>query len=115
MEPTNIYQRPAELLQHLIRFDTTNPPGNEAACIAYIDGLLKANRAGEVTLLIDTAGPSLRRHLWAWASIGMALISLRRYDQARTWQRDWRERNQEVQCVGIEHQRLAGRDGTLEQ
>ena len=36
-----IYQRPAELLQHLIQFDTTNPPGNETACIDYIDTLLK--------------------------------------------------------------------------
>lgn len=41
-EPTTIYQRPAELLQHLIRFDTTNPPGNEVACITYIDRLLKS-------------------------------------------------------------------------
>lgn len=32
--------KPAELLQHLIRFDTTNPPGNEAECIGYIDHLL---------------------------------------------------------------------------
>ena len=31
---------PAELLQRLIRFDTTNPPGNEAACIAFVQGLL---------------------------------------------------------------------------
>jgi acetylornithine deacetylase/succinyl-diaminopimelate desuccinylase-like protein len=31
---------PAELLQALIRFNTSNPPGAEAACIAYIDGLL---------------------------------------------------------------------------
>ena len=37
----SVYQRPVELLQHLIRFDTTNPPGNEAACIAFIEGLLK--------------------------------------------------------------------------
>ena len=36
-----IYERPAELLQNLIRFDTTNPPGNEKACIQYIHGLLK--------------------------------------------------------------------------
>ncbi|MBC8100575.1 MAG: M20/M25/M40 family metallo-hydrolase [Armatimonadetes bacterium] len=36
-----IYERPAELLQQFIRFDTTNPPGNEAACIAYIDGILR--------------------------------------------------------------------------
>jgi acetylornithine deacetylase/succinyl-diaminopimelate desuccinylase-like protein len=35
-----IYQRPVELLQNLIRFDTSNPPGNEAECINYINGLL---------------------------------------------------------------------------
>jgi acetylornithine deacetylase/succinyl-diaminopimelate desuccinylase-like protein len=35
-----IHTRPAELLRDLIRFDTTNPPGNEGACIAYIEGLL---------------------------------------------------------------------------
>ncbi|KAA3664048.1 MAG: M20/M25/M40 family metallo-hydrolase [Chloroflexi bacterium] len=40
-EPSNIYQRPAELLQKLIRFDTTNPPGNERACVQFIDGLLQ--------------------------------------------------------------------------
>jgi acetylornithine deacetylase/succinyl-diaminopimelate desuccinylase-like protein len=27
---------PAELLQQLIRFDTTNPPGNEAECIEFV-------------------------------------------------------------------------------
>jgi acetylornithine deacetylase/succinyl-diaminopimelate desuccinylase-like protein len=37
----HIYERPVELLQNLIRFDTTNPPGNEAECIIYIDELLK--------------------------------------------------------------------------
>jgi acetylornithine deacetylase/succinyl-diaminopimelate desuccinylase-like protein len=31
-----------QLLQDLIRFDTTNPPGNEAECVAYIDQLLIA-------------------------------------------------------------------------
>ena len=35
-----IYQRPVELLQRLIRFDTTNPPGNESECIALIKGIL---------------------------------------------------------------------------
>jgi acetylornithine deacetylase/succinyl-diaminopimelate desuccinylase-like protein len=29
-----------ELLRDLIRFDTTNPPGNEGACIAYVQQLL---------------------------------------------------------------------------
>lgn len=54
-----LYQRPAELLQHLIRFDTTNPPGNEAECIAFINGLL--TEAGvETTLLArDPQRPNL--------------------------------------------------------
>ncbi len=33
-------QSPAALLQKLIQFDTTNPPGNEAACIAFLRDLL---------------------------------------------------------------------------
>ncbi len=31
---------PEHLLQTLIRFDTTNPPGNEKPCVDYINGLL---------------------------------------------------------------------------
>jgi len=31
------------LLQELIRFDTTNPPGNEEACVAHIEALLNAH------------------------------------------------------------------------
>ena len=32
---------PVELLQQLIRFDTTNPPGNEAECIGFVRRLLE--------------------------------------------------------------------------
>ena len=32
---------PVALLQELIRFDTTNPPGNEEACVAHIEALLR--------------------------------------------------------------------------
>jgi acetylornithine deacetylase/succinyl-diaminopimelate desuccinylase-like protein len=35
-----IYKRPADLLQSLIRFDTTNPPGNESECLSFINGIL---------------------------------------------------------------------------
>ncbi len=48
-----IYDRPAELLQNLIRFNTTNPPGNERACIEYINGLLK-DAGFETTILAKT-------------------------------------------------------------
>ncbi|RPH55748.1 MAG: M20/M25/M40 family metallo-hydrolase, partial [Chloroflexi bacterium] len=47
---TQLYQRPAELLQALIRFETTNPPGNETECIQFINGLLTA--AGIETSLL---------------------------------------------------------------
>ena len=47
-----IYRRPEQLLQNLIRFDTTNPPGNEAPCIAYMADLLK--RAGFETTILAT-------------------------------------------------------------
>ena len=57
MKPTNglslLYQNPVGLLQKLIQFDTTNPPGNESECIAFINNLL--TQAGvEITLLART-------------------------------------------------------------
>jgi acetylornithine deacetylase/succinyl-diaminopimelate desuccinylase-like protein len=50
---------PAELLQRLIRFDTTNPPGNEAECVEFVCGLL--DEAGCETELYakDPARPNL--------------------------------------------------------
>ena len=45
-----IYERPVEILQNLIRFDTTNPPGNEAECVAYVNKLL--SEAGFTTILL---------------------------------------------------------------
>ncbi|NWF70173.1 MAG: M20/M25/M40 family metallo-hydrolase [Chloroflexi bacterium] len=57
-DPT-LYQRPAELLQHLLRFDTTNPPGNEAPLLHFVRDMLHA--AGFETLLLgkDAARPNL--------------------------------------------------------
>lgn len=48
-----------ELLQELIRFDTTNPPGNETACIAYVQRILE--EAGVQTTIVakDDARPNL--------------------------------------------------------
>ena len=36
-----IQDRPVELLQQLLRFDTTNPPGGERECVDWIRGLLE--------------------------------------------------------------------------
>jgi len=54
-----IYRRPVELLQNLIRFNTTNPPGNEAGCIGYVKNLL--TKAGYETVLLarEASRPNL--------------------------------------------------------
>ena len=51
--------RPVELLQNLIRFDTTNPPGSEAACIAYASDVLAAAGFETAILAQDEARPNL--------------------------------------------------------
>jgi acetylornithine deacetylase/succinyl-diaminopimelate desuccinylase-like protein len=53
------YQRPAELLQELIRFDTTNPPGNEGECISYINYLLTEVGFETSVLARDPMRPNL--------------------------------------------------------
>ncbi len=69
-----LYQRPAELLQRLIRFDTTNPPGNEAECIAFINNLL--TEAGiETTLLArDPQRPNLIARLKGQGNVPPLLL-----------------------------------------
>ena len=54
-----IYERPAELLQRLLRFDTSNPPGAERECVEWVAGLLE--RAGLETTFVaaDPDRPSL--------------------------------------------------------
>jgi acetylornithine deacetylase/succinyl-diaminopimelate desuccinylase-like protein len=56
-------QRPIEILQRLIRFDTTNPPGNEAACIEYVRDLLVAAGVEPVIVAGDPARPNLLARL----------------------------------------------------
>ncbi|MGE5341567.1 MAG: M20/M25/M40 family metallo-hydrolase [Candidatus Omnitrophota bacterium] len=56
---TTIYRRPAELLSNLIRFNTTNPPGNEGECIHYIAQLLTAAGIETHVLAKDPNRPNL--------------------------------------------------------
>ena len=48
-----------ELLRELLRFDTTNPPGNETACIEYIRGLLTDAGCETEIYARDAARPNL--------------------------------------------------------
>lgn len=58
-----IHERPAELLQRLLRFDTTNPPGNEAACVQYVADLLAAQGIQPQLFAKDPARPNLLARL----------------------------------------------------
>jgi acetylornithine deacetylase/succinyl-diaminopimelate desuccinylase-like protein len=54
---------PAELLQNLIRFDTTNPPGNERECIIYLNSLLDEAGCETAILASDPQRPNLLSRL----------------------------------------------------
>jgi acetylornithine deacetylase/succinyl-diaminopimelate desuccinylase-like protein len=50
---------PAELLQRLIRFDTTNPPGNEGECVEFIRGLLEDAGVSSQVYVREPSRPNL--------------------------------------------------------
>ena len=57
------YERPDELLQRLIRFNTTNPPGNERECVEWIDGVLRDGGYETKILAKDPERPNLLARL----------------------------------------------------
>jgi acetylornithine deacetylase/succinyl-diaminopimelate desuccinylase-like protein len=50
---------PVELLQELIRFDTTNPPGTEASCIRFLTELLTESGLSVKVLAKEKGRPNL--------------------------------------------------------
>lgn len=54
---------PVRLLQELVRFDTTNPPGRERACIQWIETLLSDAGFDTRTFATDSARPNLYAEL----------------------------------------------------
>ena len=50
---------PSDILQDLIRFDTTNPPGNERACVAYLERLFAEHGFETKILALDPERPNL--------------------------------------------------------
>jgi acetylornithine deacetylase/succinyl-diaminopimelate desuccinylase-like protein len=50
---------PVELLRRLIRFDTTNPPGAERECIAFLEGLTREAGLQTRVLALDDERPNL--------------------------------------------------------
>lgn len=84
-----LYARPAELLQHLIRFDTTNPPGNEAACIGYIRDVLGEAGIPSTILACDPDRPNLVARLKGRGD-APPLLLYGHIDVVTTVGQDWR-------------------------
>ena len=83
-----IYQRPVELLQNLIRFDTTNPPGNEAQCVAYINNLLTEAGLETTVLAKDPNRPNLITRLKGRGT-ALPLLLYGHVDVVTTANQDW--------------------------
>jgi acetylornithine deacetylase/succinyl-diaminopimelate desuccinylase-like protein len=79
-----------ELLQRLIRFDTTNPPGNEAECIEFIRGLVDeagvetevyAREPGRPNLVARVAGKRGGRPLLLQGHVDVVTTSGQRWQR----------------------------------
>lgn len=83
-----IHERPVELLQHLLRFDTTNPPGGEAACVGYIRELLDDADIPYTIHALDPDRPNLIARLRG-AGTAPPLLLHAHVDVVTTRGQDW--------------------------
>jgi acetylornithine deacetylase/succinyl-diaminopimelate desuccinylase-like protein len=54
-----IHHRPVELLQRLIRFDTSNLPGREGGCIDWVQQLLEGSGCNSQIVAQEPERPNL--------------------------------------------------------
>jgi acetylornithine deacetylase/succinyl-diaminopimelate desuccinylase-like protein len=83
-----LYTRPIELLQNLIRFDTTNPPGNEIECVTYINRLLTDAGIDTWTFAKDPNRPNLIARLKGRGATA-PLMLYGHVDVVTTEEQDW--------------------------
>jgi len=83
-----LHQRPAELLQKLIQFDTTNPPGNEFELIVFLKELFNQYRIDTQVLAKTPQRPNLLARL---PGQGMAppLLLYGHVDVVTTQEQQW--------------------------
>jgi acetylornithine deacetylase/succinyl-diaminopimelate desuccinylase-like protein len=79
---------PVELLRELIRFDTTNPPGNERACVEHVQSLLEAEGVACELYAREPARPNLVARLDGAAS-GSPLLLYGHVDVVPTAGQQW--------------------------
>ena len=59
MAARDLHAHPAKLLQRLLQFDTTNPPGAERECVEWVDGVLQEAGLETAFVAADPERPSL--------------------------------------------------------
>ena len=84
-----IYQRPAEILQRLIQFDTTNPPGNEGPCISFINDLLAEFQIDTTILSRTPERPNLIARLKSGQQKVPPLLLYGHVDVVTTKNQEW--------------------------
>ncbi|MFC2029807.1 M20/M25/M40 family metallo-hydrolase [Chloroflexota bacterium] len=83
-----VFQRPAKLLQKLIRFDTTNPPGRVAPLVGYVHGVLAEAGIDTRVLACDEARPNLVARL-PGQGLAPPLLMYGHVDVVTTDKQDW--------------------------
>lgn len=89
---------PVELLRELLRFDTTNPPGNEAACVAHVRQLLAGVGIESELHALDEARPNLVARLEGKNS-GAPLLLYGHVDVVPTAGQQWKHPPFEAELV----------------
>jgi acetylornithine deacetylase/succinyl-diaminopimelate desuccinylase-like protein len=80
--------RAVTILQDLIRFDTTNPPGNERACIEYLEALMRGEGIETTIVAKDPDRPNLIARLpGTGAAAGLLLFG--HVDVVTTVHQEW--------------------------
>lgn len=83
------YEHPVQLLQQLVRFNTTNPPGNEAACIQYIQSVLAEVGIESTLVAKDPQRPNLIARLKGRGDAAPLLLQ-GHVDVVTTAHQDWK-------------------------
>ncbi len=89
MKFANIYKNPAKLLQRLIQFNTTNPPGNEKEAIFFIRDLLEDAGIDTIILAKDPNRPNLIARLRGTRQSASPLLFYGHIDVVTTKNQSW--------------------------
>ncbi|HET8843007.1 MAG TPA: M20/M25/M40 family metallo-hydrolase [Ktedonobacteraceae bacterium] len=84
-----LYEHPAQLLQRLIQFNTTNPPGNEGDCIRLIQQELQAVGIETKLMALDENRPNLIARIKGQGEAPPLLLQ-GHVDVVTTAHQDWR-------------------------